>query len=215
MKGDPYLHDVFCSVLEYDVNNVLNTMRKYYNWKLIRDYSIYRVRRELPLYSDLPKIVSSNNVISVDFPDPSSYVDVVWVLRKNNRPTHKHVVFNEVKTGRYDIDKIIRKYSNIVYSSVYTPPVRYIFIWSWSSNHVNALNELRKSPKVMDKVSRLNRQGIVRFIPLELIVNLAKQRISRALSILRSANCTLSEHDFMVTRYAYKFLGYGGDNGGE
>lgn len=164
MRGSPYLHDFFTSILHYDHKAVLGALRKSYpNWKLVKDYQITYSREEPPVRRGL-------------------FGDVVWqmVKTKHGRMYPKTVI-HEVKTGNYSLEEVWQKYRG---SSVRIRGedhyVNSIFVWAWEEIHRKNLED------ASDDLLRQIRKGVLRMVPLEILLPIAITRIKELENVFQA-----------------------------
>lgn len=172
----PYLHELFKAVLLYDAHDVKKILADKIKGKLMREWGLDRAYQEI--------------APSREYERYNGNVDVLWILQ---HPKHfgYRIVAHEVKTGKYDINKIVLKYEKCHYSpakhnagcvrptTTNTP----LYVWGWKKYHNIDLEKEKTLLTITDDshTQKKIKRGAVRLLPLDWLLPILEERMEEFL----------------------------------
>lgn len=187
---DRYLHELFKAVLLYNAPEVKKILAMKIGGKLMKEWKLEdRTHQEISPTSKWERY--------------NGNIDVIWYLSKikfyEKERICQRVILHEVKTGKYDIVGVIKKYRRSHYSPMgnfeqgfrATTRDAPLYIWAWKKYQF--LNKQRsktiKPPEGLVKwfdpdsdndviVDMLIKRGGVRLLPLDWLLPILEERMS-------------------------------------
>lgn len=171
-----YLHELFKAVLLYDAPVIKEILAGEIGGKLMREWELERAYQEISPTREWERY--------------SGNIDVLWVLEGGRKG--KRFVLHEVKTGNYDVIKVIKKYRKNHYSTSIegggispTQTNAPLYIWAWKEHHesIDILPEwvtfrIGKYQHNKDfEPAKLVKRGAVRLLPLEWLCPILEEKI--------------------------------------
>lgn len=183
--SDPYLHELFKSVLLYEPEAVKRILARRVGGKLLRNWRFERAYQErvgfLPKY--LPAVKSTDRtVFRCILPERAASADVIWILNQDEGgfSLSRRIITHEVKTGKYDLKEVIKKYKKKEFkiedwSFKVGYPAAPLYIWSWRK-YIPSLELKRDDDYSRCDYEYLPKQSF-RLLPLEWLVPILEKRM--------------------------------------
>ena len=162
--SNPYLHELFKSVLIYDAHDVKKLLAGKIGGKLLKKWELVRAYQEISPTREKERYKGK--------------IDVLWVLKHPEREELGfRRILHEVKTGVYDVNDVVKKYKGLRYFEIEGDAGSFwssagttntpIYIWSWKELHQDYPNN-----------------GSVKQMPLEWLLIILRHRLKDLIKLL-------------------------------
>jgi hypothetical protein len=175
--ANPYLHELFKSVLMYDTEECIKIVQKHLKTSILANPNIVRVQQEYKLTNTKKAKYGEDYRAKIG--------DVLWVFEKSR----KVPIIHEIKTGMINLADIVDKYKGVSYYDSATNFNYWILgwghLWVWCWEDIlkeNSFDYPEHENVVLREITHKTNKKQARLLPLEWLLPVVDSRLSDIVS---------------------------------